>query len=172
MAGADTMVQQITDAITQNVKALVMVRAAEAFVAEHQPGGATFEKIKNDALSSASDVYSAYTPKVYSRRGTLTDEANIVVVVGDVQIKDNSVSITWKVHNTAIGVEGDMLEDVIMSGWRRPPYYFGNGPKGWWRIGGRDLFAHVDDVYTVDITLPADIVDECVNEAIGLVLGG
>lgn len=134
---------------------------------EFREGGKTYERLMGGALSSAAGVYGAYHPTRYVRRGSLTERDNIKIAYS-MKVKGSKIFVAWSVANIAEGVEDGLLEPLIMGGWRRPPGYFGDGPKGWWRIAGRNLYALVPNKLT--FSLPKGVANDCFKQAIDSVL--
>lgn len=163
----EAMMQRLNNRVMELAEPLIIQAAQAQLDQASAPGGALYSMIEEQMIDSAAAVYAGYTPVKYARRGTLMDPGQYQIAF-KFNITKDSWSGTCSVQNQATGEEDGLLEPLIMGGWSRPPYYWPDGPKEPWSIGGRDLYSEVvGGSFSINITIDwATCVAQAVEEIV------
>ena len=157
MASVRDIVGQLLDAINVIYSQNVTEYLATQFEAAISPGGEIYEQVKNDAKAGAQAWYDLYTPEVYVRGKTLTNDANI------------NISANGTVSGTTITVEGSVDNTSPHVGFTGG-FWFMKRKKRHWRKGG-DIMAKVKSDYPFKPELAQSDADALYAQAIMTAIG-
>lgn len=144
-------------ALVMHVQALARQMAIPLIIAQIQSlferGGELYESILGDSIAAAGGWYGMYTPTVYKRGYSFTDERNIQIGAGSITTDSFTWDGIWDVANTSEHV--GYSDGFIMRNkkWR---------PGGYIVVDGKD--------YEFEIDIPYELIADLWQKALAQVV--